>query len=346
MSGGTWASSERGGERTPDAHGAAGAFRMRLAIVSGLLRHYPFDLALERIRGAGYEGVELWGGRPHAYPIDLAAPGAGGDLHLDLDRVARLREMIAASGLELVCLTPEQLLYPVNVLVDEAPPFDGAALRAWSRRLLELSVDAAAALGCARVVTVTPVWQWRRAGDGYVRVTKPEVLDRAIPEIAALCRYAEERGVAILFEPLVHHDTNGIETFEEVELLCDRVDSPSLRLMLDMGHVAVTANRLGIDPAGYFRQHLDRFGEKIDHVHIDDNHGTVDAHLAPGEGTVDLAGMTSELARYGYQGWISAELGILGEYAMPETAERLLRETFAAMEGLVGQAERHAIETG
>ena len=129
--------------------------------------------------------------------------------------------------------------------------------------------------------------------------------------------------MAILFEPLVHHDTNGIETLEEVALLFDRVDSPSLRLMLDMGHIAVTANRIGVEPVTYLRAHLERFGEKVDHIHVDDNHGTVDAHLAPGEGTVDLAGMTRALVESGYDGWFSAELSILGEYAMPDTAERL-----------------------
>ena len=212
-------------------------------------------------------------------------------------------------------------------------------MRARSRRLLELSIDAAVELGCHRIVAITPVWHWRSEGASYVRVSKPEILEAATDEIGRLCHYAEARGVAILFEPLVHHDTNGIETLEEVALLFDRVDSCSLRLMLDMGHIAVTANRIGVEPVAYLRAHLERVGEKVDHIHVDDNHGAVDAHLAPGEGTVDLVGMTRSLVESGYNGWLSAELSILGEYAMPDTAERLLHETYASMRRLVTRAE-------
>jgi fructoselysine 3-epimerase len=310
---------------------------MKLAIVSGLLRFYPLELALARIAEAGYDGVELWGGQFHGYVLDMVRETAAG-LELDERRADAVRQMVAASGLELVCLTPEQMIYPINVVVDQAEPFDGPVLRARSRRMLELSVDAAAALGCSKVVVVTPTWQWTRDDGSYRRATKREVIDAGIGEIERLVGHAEDRGVTVLFEPLVHHDTNGIETIEETALLLDRVTSPNLALMVDMGHVAVTANRHGFDPVGYFREHFERFGPRILHVHVDDNHGAIDSHLAPGEGSVDLAGMTRVLAEFGYDGWLSAELGILGEYAMPELAEPLLRQTRARMAALVAGA--------
>jgi protein FrlC len=313
----------------------------RLAIVSGLLRYYPLDLALARIRAAGYDGVELWGGQFHGYALDLARRD-GEQLVLDRPRAEAIRDMIAASGLELVCVTPEQLIYPINILVDQVPPFDGEQLRNRSRRLLELSIESAAALGCSRVVIITPMWHWRQVDGHYVRVSQREVVDTAIEEIASLCRHAEAHGVTLLFEPLVHHDTNGIETLDDVTLLFERVRSPNLQLMLDMGHVAVTANRLGIAPVAYFREHLERFGDKVTHIHVDDNEGKIDSHLAPGAGTVDLAGMTAELVRHGYSGWLSAELGILGEYSMPEHAEALLEETHRYMSQLIAARQPQA----
>ncbi len=298
---------------------------IRLAIVSGLLRQYPLDLALAKIAEAGYDGVELWGGQYHGYVLDMVKE-VDGDLSLDVARAEAIRDLCAAHGLPIVCLTPEQLIYPINWLIDDAPPFDGRALRQRSRRLVELSIDAAAALGCGRVVVVTPTWQWTREGDGWRRATKSEVIGAAIDEIAAFVRHAEDRGVTILFEPLVHHDTNGIETLEETAELLARVPSPNLQLMLDMGHVAVTANRRGLDPVASFREHLRVFGERVQHIHVDDNAGAVDSHLVPGAGTIDLGGMTVALLESGYRGWISAELGILGEYALPEHAEPLLHE--------------------
>jgi fructoselysine 3-epimerase len=310
---------------------------IRLAIVSGLLRQYPLDLALAKIAEAGYDGVELWGGQHHGYVLDMVEE-VGGDLALDVARAEAIRDLCAANDLPIVCLTPEQLIYPINWLIDDVPPFDGPALRQRSRRMTELSIDAAAALGCDRVVLVTPTWQWTRQGDGWRRATKSEVISAAIEEIAAFTRHAEARDVTILFEPLVHHDTNGIETLEETAELLERVPSPNLQLMLDMGHVAVTANRRGLDPVASFREHLRVFGDRVRHIHVDDNAGAVDSHLVPGAGTIDLAGMTAALLESGYQGWLSAELGILGEYAMPEHAEPLLHEARRQMAALLESA--------
>jgi multiple sugar transport system permease protein len=58
---------------------------VKLAIVSGLLRHYPLDLALAKIREAGYDGVEPWSGRPHAYPANA---GVFEDLPADMEEGA------------------------------------------------------------------------------------------------------------------------------------------------------------------------------------------------------------------------------------------------------------------
>jgi hypothetical protein len=63
-----WASLVRAGASMPRETGAASSWarRVKLAIVSGLLRHYPRDLALAKLRDAGCAGVELWVGHSHA----------------------------------------------------------------------------------------------------------------------------------------------------------------------------------------------------------------------------------------------------------------------------------------
>ncbi len=298
---------------------------MRVAVQSGLLRLFPLDLALQKIQQAGYDGVELWGGQPHGYILDLVRE-IDGELVVDEALAAAIRDQCARHGRALACYTPEQVLYPINMLVQEASPLDGARMRQQSRRLLDLSIDAAAALGCGRVVVASPMWPWHETPDGYAPVGKDEAINAVIGEVERLVRRAEERSVTVLFEAQVAEFSNAIETLEETTRLLERIPSPHLQVLLDTGHVAVSACRLGLDPVDYFEAHLRAFGSRVGYIHVDDNAGDADAHLAPGAGTLDLPGMLRVLDAAGYDGWVSVELGILGEYVLPRTAERLLRE--------------------
>ena len=73
-------------------------------------------------------------------------------------------------------------------------------------------------------------------------------------------------------------------TYEELRLLFDAVNHPALRLCLDLGHAHLAGRRV-----------LDAMLKDTDvvHVHVNDNHGRRDDHLAWGEGEisriVDLA---------------------------------------------------------
>ncbi len=304
---------------------------IRLGIVSGLLRHYPLDLALQLIKEAGYDGVELWGGQYHGYVWDLV--DAGGNL--DMARVRAIRAMCDDAGLEIAGYTPEQLLYPINTLIDQVPPFDGPALRQRSIRNLELCIAIASELGCKRMALIAPMWLWVAENGGYRRTTRKEVLEASVEVIGHFVDIAMANGVDILFEPLVYHDSNGIATLEEAKIVFDQITSPNLQMMVDFGHIAVTANREGIDPVAYLAAHLNTFGDRVTHIHFDDNNLEVDAHLAPGEGVIDLLAMTNLVVASGYRGWISAELSVLGPYALPENAERILRDTHTEMARLL-----------
>ena len=48
---------------------------MRLCSVTSLMKFYPLPEALAVIAEAGYQGVELWGGLPHAYTDDFYEGG-------------------------------------------------------------------------------------------------------------------------------------------------------------------------------------------------------------------------------------------------------------------------------
>jgi sugar phosphate isomerase/epimerase len=58
--------------------------------------------------------------------------------------------------------------------------------------------------------------------------------------------------------------------------------SPDVRLSVDVGHAHIMAARGG-PPAAHWLSHG---AGLLGHVHLQDNDGTSDAHLAPGGGTV------------------------------------------------------------
>jgi len=206
------------------------------------------------------------------------------------------------------------------------------------------AADAAAAADAARIcndLTAQLVQSHPSRFKGFVSLPLPHV-DAAIAEVERLVRRAEERGVTILIEACPEDYSNTIVTLEDTMRVLERIPSPRLQVLLDTGHVAVTATQLGRDPVAYFRAHVQAFGARLGHVHVDDNHGDTDAHLVPGAGDLDLAGMLAALQASGYDGWLSVELGILGDYVLPERAEHLLCESRAYLDGILaaGAAER------
>ena len=74
---------------------------MKTALSAFVYLNYPLDEAIRRIAAAGYDGVDIWGGRPHAYRRDLTAADA-----------ARLRALLAGLGLGVASFIPAQFRYP------------------------------------------------------------------------------------------------------------------------------------------------------------------------------------------------------------------------------------------
>lgn len=77
--------------------------------------------------------------------------------------------------------------------------------------------------------------------------------------------------------------------------LVESFGTPAVRLSIDVGHAHIMAAR-GAPPAAHW---LWQGRELLGHVHLQDNDGSDDAHLAPGGGTVNWAGVLRELRANG-----------------------------------------------
>jgi sugar phosphate isomerase/epimerase len=109
---------------------------------------------------------------------------------------------------------------------------------------------------------------------------------------------AERCGVNLLIEP---EPGLLIERFEQYLEFADRVGSARVGLNFDIGH----AYCVGQDPERW----IARMAPHTKHYHIEDIAATrKHRHLIPGHGAIDFAAVLREIARTGYNGWITVEL--------------------------------------
>ena len=69
---------------------------------------YPLIEAVKRTAAFGYEGVEIWGSRPHAYYEDMTP-----------SRINDLKKVIEDSGIKISNFIPAQFRYPTNLADSE-----------------------------------------------------------------------------------------------------------------------------------------------------------------------------------------------------------------------------------
>ncbi len=231
------------------------------------LPHFLDDAA-----ALGFSKIELWAGMPH-----LSLEDATGD------DIKRTKHLLRERELELVCLTPEQCLYPIN-LASEHP---GTARRSHAYFLRSLEV--AEALECPQMLIT--------AGWGYANQPPTEAWDRARDQLGDLAQEALKKGVTLLLEPLSHTESNLIVTSADLARMMEEIGSDQIAAILDLNAMAAA----GEMPESYGT----RFGERLRHVHICD--GTPEGHLAWGDGTLPLANYIHCLEKSGYTGNYSFE---------------------------------------
>lgn len=283
---------------------------------------------MRKISEAGYEGIELWGGQFHGYPLDFLKNSSSLDERvIDLEKISCVRKTADDLNLEMVCFTPEQCVYPINFLARDVYPFEQEIVRRKSLDYFRLSIDVAKHLGIKGIVVTTPFWSWKKSNHDFRIMNRTEVFEQAAFSLKELTAYAEKYGVDLLLEPRTSLGTNAVETLDDTVAMLARIDSPNLKIVLDSGHINVTATEKGEDPKEYTRNILQTLREKIIHVHLDDNCGDIDAHLALGQGNIDFSYLLSELERIDYRGYLSVELSDDGDYVIPQNPETLIRKS-------------------
>ena len=116
--------------------------RSQVAIMNIQYKFFPLTKFLDDAVKNQVQAVELWGAAPHFHPEDMT--------YRD---IVAVRHEIERRGLKLICYTPEQCIYPINL----AAPYESERRR--SLKFFEDAVRVASELGTDKVLVT--------AGTGY-----------------------------------------------------------------------------------------------------------------------------------------------------------------------------------
>ena len=273
--------------------------------LAGMNCHYikhSLDFFLDSMERQGFANIELWGAVPHYW-----------EGCYDLAKVRELKKKIRSRGLNLVCLTVEQVTYPVNVAAKDED------LRRISVEAHMRSLEHAAELG-APLLLMTP-------GTGSWDEDRREAWQRSAESIGKAARYAARLGVTIALEHLSPNSSNLINTAADLKEMLETVKEPALKAMFDLGQVNIVGEKV----RDYFRLLKD----DIVHIHVVD--GTPGGHLAFGDGTIPLEENLRDIAQADYTGFMSLEIADRRYFRDPEAADRQSVKVFRQLVHKIAQ---------
>ena len=241
---------------------------------SGYQRN-PLEHCFMDAKEYGYDYIELWGGRSHAYAPDLKA----GDIN-------EVRRLIEKYEMPVLGYTPEHNAYPYNYMIGSE------AQRRDAVDYLKLSLEMAKEMGAEFVLT-SP------ANGGYL-ATYDQLWSRLEKNIQELGDYAAKLEIKLVVEALTPYESNFFTRANDLVELFRRVDNPYVVGMCDIVPPFVQHESI----MAYF----DKLGNKMDHMHIIDGENGSDTHMIPGEGNIPIKEMLYEMKRIGYDKTATLEL--------------------------------------
>lgn len=258
-------------------------------------QHYTFKRFLEDMVEFGRTHIELWGIAPHCHVPEVGFAD-----------IRRMRKQLTAFNLQVACVTPEQVVYPVNL----ASPDD--RMRESSIAMFKRAADICLELASPLLLLT--------AGRGAEDQARGDAWGRAEESIAEVAGYAGLLGVDCVLEPLQRVESNLVGTAAELNTMIREIDATNLFVILDTVSMAVAGDTI----EDYSRL----FGPTIRHVHLVD--GQPAGHLAWGDGHLPLSEYLGALDSASYPHFMTFELFGDGSYALdPHSA---LHQCFGAFD--------------
>jgi len=267
---------------------------MKIGIATSVFANYSIREAIRIIAEAGYECVDIWGGRPHIYRNDYSP-----------EELRELRSEIEGKGMNVNSFMPAFYRYPHN-LCSPNPRIVKDSLD-----YVYQCMDNAAELGASILLICPPRLLFgQKAEDAWQLL---------VDALLIICNRAHQYPLRISLEPVNKNVFDLINDVADAKRMIADVRDENLGITLDSGHLYLSDETI--------EQALFLAGDRLFQVHINDNDGKHQQNLVPGDGTFDFTKFFVELKKIGYKGVLSAELtsdyGLQIQPAIEKTAQLL-----------------------
>jgi len=245
---------------------------MKISFFTASMHRYPLEKSFEVAARFGYDGIEIWGGRPHALVSDMREE--------DIKKINALSERY---HLPVVCFEPEMenLLWRDQRWIDESIEY--------FKRCLDL---------CKEIHCPYMVMAALQASYGY---STDEDWTLFIKNMKILTDYSEKiDGPVMLLETVTPWEGNILIRSDDVVRAMRELDSPKAKAMLDLAAPLTVG-----EPAS---EYFEKLGSDLVHMHLVDCVKDKEDHLIAGDGELPFEEVLMMLDQYGYNGYCSIEL--------------------------------------
>ena len=260
----------------------------QFAAMNMVYQRFSFSWFLDSMERLGIRNFELWTGAPHLNNYISSLSDAG-----------KVRAEVERRGMKIVCLTPEQVMYPHNIAASDPEH------RRFSLDYFLKYIDMTAEVGADKMLCCS--------GWGDYDKDPEEAWKRSVESLQIMADHAEKTGIVLAFEILQAMETNLVNDLPSTKRLMSELQHPNLKLCVDTVPVMVRGNTL--------EEFFETFGDRICHLHLPD--GTPSGHIPLGLGDTPVAEHLKAMDKYGYQGYVTLEIGDGSWWTQPEKATEI-----------------------
>ncbi len=249
---------------------------MKIGVTTSVFVNFSLSDIITMVAHAGYDGIDIWGGRPHAYRQDHSP-----------EDLQQLKQLVRQHELQVCSFMPAFFRYPHSF----SNP--NLAVRRDTLNYMRLCADNAAELE-AEILLLVP-------GRSVHGQTVEEAFSLLTESLHQVCEYCRQYDFKLGIEPSNPAVSDLVATYKDALRIIEALQWPSLGVVLDSGHMYVNQE----DPGEAVAQ----LGPKLLQMHVNDNDGVQQQNQIPGDGTFDFAALLKTLQQQAFDGFLSVELG-------------------------------------